>query len=177
MEAGDTRTDAGRPVTPRRQNQPIRSRARRCAGHKVRDNHDDQKPLGQTRRYLRDFIRLDQATDTLRQLFGAMIELYPDRANPGSLWGGANAPGRCQRFRGGPDPSMVRDQEQQFPARSGVVSIIGVLPVKLFGRDQGRPCLATPGPRPGSPKDWKGRQRWAPRRARPRCSRHVSEPR
>jgi len=24
-------------------------------------------------------------------LFDAMIELYPDRANPGSLWGGAKA--------------------------------------------------------------------------------------
>jgi hypothetical protein len=40
---------------------------------------------------LRDFIRLDQTTDAPRALFDAMIELYPDRANPGSLWGGANA--------------------------------------------------------------------------------------
>lgn len=28
---------------------------------------------------------------TPRALFDAMIELYPDRANPGSLWGGATA--------------------------------------------------------------------------------------
>ena len=61
------------------------------AGHKIPDNDDDPKAIAQTRQYLRDFIRLDQATDTPRQLFDAMIGLYPDRANPGSLWGGANA--------------------------------------------------------------------------------------
>ena len=61
------------------------------AGHKIPGNDDDPKAIAQTRQYLRDFIRLDQATDTPRQLFDAMIELYPDRANPGSLWGGANA--------------------------------------------------------------------------------------
>ena len=60
------------------------------AGHKLPDNDDNPKAIAQTRQYLRDFIRLDQATDTPRQLFDAMIELYPDRANPGSLWGGAN---------------------------------------------------------------------------------------
>jgi glyoxylase-like metal-dependent hydrolase (beta-lactamase superfamily II) len=61
------------------------------AGHKIPDNDDDPKAIAETRQYLRDFIRLDQATDTPRELFDAMIELYPDRANPGSLWGGANA--------------------------------------------------------------------------------------
>ena len=61
------------------------------AGHKIPGNDDDPEAIAQTRQYLRDFIRLDQATDTPRQLFDAMIELYPDRANPGSLWGGANA--------------------------------------------------------------------------------------
>jgi glyoxylase-like metal-dependent hydrolase (beta-lactamase superfamily II) len=61
------------------------------AGHKIPDNDDDPTAIVQTRQYLRDFIRLDQATDTPRQLFDAMIELHPDRANPGSLWGGANA--------------------------------------------------------------------------------------
>jgi hypothetical protein len=50
------------------------------------------------RRESRDFIRLDQATDTPRQLFDAMIELYPDRANPGSLWGGANKALRRERL-------------------------------------------------------------------------------
>ncbi len=61
------------------------------AGHKIPGNDDDPEAIAQTRQYLRDFIRLDQATDTPRQLFDAMIELYPDRANPGSLWAGAVA--------------------------------------------------------------------------------------
>ena len=45
--------------------------------------------IAETRQYLRDFIRVDQASDTPRQLFDAMIELYPD-APTRSLWGGAN---------------------------------------------------------------------------------------
>jgi glyoxylase-like metal-dependent hydrolase (beta-lactamase superfamily II) len=61
------------------------------AGHKVPDHDDDPRNIAETRNYLRDFNRLDQTTDTPRELFDAMIELYPDRANPGSLWGGANA--------------------------------------------------------------------------------------
>ena len=61
------------------------------AGHKIPDNDDDPKAIAENPQYLRDFIRLDRATDTSRQLFDAMIELYPDRANPGSIWGGANA--------------------------------------------------------------------------------------
>jgi glyoxylase-like metal-dependent hydrolase (beta-lactamase superfamily II) len=61
------------------------------AGHKIPDHDDDPRNVGETRQYLRDFIRLDRATDTPRALFDAMIELYPDRANPGSLWAGAIA--------------------------------------------------------------------------------------
>lgn len=61
------------------------------AGHKIPDHDDDPRHIAETRHYLRDFISLDQTTDSPRALFDAMIELYPDRANPGSLWGGANA--------------------------------------------------------------------------------------
>jgi glyoxylase-like metal-dependent hydrolase (beta-lactamase superfamily II) len=61
------------------------------AGHKVPDHDDSPRHIAETRQYLRDFIRLDQETATARELFDAMMELYPDRANPGSLWGGANA--------------------------------------------------------------------------------------
>ena len=61
------------------------------AGHKIPDHDDNPRNIAETRQYLRDFIRLDQTTDTARALFDAMIELYPDRANPGSLWGGATA--------------------------------------------------------------------------------------
>jgi glyoxylase-like metal-dependent hydrolase (beta-lactamase superfamily II) len=61
------------------------------AGHKIPDHDDDPRAIDETRQYLRDFIRLDGQTDAARDLFDAMIELYPERANPGSLWGGANA--------------------------------------------------------------------------------------
>jgi hypothetical protein len=30
-------------------------------------------------------------TTTARELYDEMLELYPDRANPGSLWGSASA--------------------------------------------------------------------------------------
>ena len=45
---------------------------------------------GETRQYLRDFNRLVETTSNARELYDAMLQLYPDRANPGSLWGGAN---------------------------------------------------------------------------------------
>jgi glyoxylase-like metal-dependent hydrolase (beta-lactamase superfamily II) len=61
------------------------------AGHKVPEHDDDPRNIDETRQYLRDFIRLDESTDNVQELFGAMIELYPDRANPGSLLGGARA--------------------------------------------------------------------------------------
>ena len=34
--------------------------------------------------------RLDTTTTTVRDLYDAMLEIYPDRVNPGSLWGAAN---------------------------------------------------------------------------------------
>lgn len=61
------------------------------AGHKIPENTDDPRIIAETRQYLRDFNRLDEATTTVRELYDAMLELYPDRANPGSLWGGAKA--------------------------------------------------------------------------------------
>ena len=60
------------------------------AGHKVPENDDDPRIIGETRQYLRDFNRLDEATVNSRELYDAMLELYPDRVNPGSLWGAAN---------------------------------------------------------------------------------------
>jgi glyoxylase-like metal-dependent hydrolase (beta-lactamase superfamily II) len=59
------------------------------AGHKIPENKDEPRIIAETRQYLRDFNRLDEATTTARELYDAMLELYPDRANPGSLWGGA----------------------------------------------------------------------------------------
>lgn len=60
------------------------------AAHKVPDNDDDPRVLAETQQYLRDFNRLDAETDDARQLFDAMLALYPDRVNTGSLWGAAN---------------------------------------------------------------------------------------
>jgi glyoxylase-like metal-dependent hydrolase (beta-lactamase superfamily II) len=60
------------------------------AGHKIPENDDDPRIIGETRRYIQDFNRLDAATTTARELYDAMLALYPDRANPGSLWGAAN---------------------------------------------------------------------------------------
>src|ERR1700731_4495679 len=61
------------------------------AGHKVPENDDDPRIIAETRQYLRDFNRLNTATTTARELYDAMLEIYPDRINPGSLWGAANA--------------------------------------------------------------------------------------
>lgn len=60
------------------------------AGHKIPENSDDPRDIGRTRQYLRDFNRLDETTATARELYDAMLELYPERANPGSLWTGAH---------------------------------------------------------------------------------------
>jgi glyoxylase-like metal-dependent hydrolase (beta-lactamase superfamily II) len=60
------------------------------AGHKVPENNDDPRIIAETRQYLRDFNRLNAATTTPRELYDAMLEIYPDRVNPGSLWGAAN---------------------------------------------------------------------------------------
>jgi len=60
------------------------------AGHKVPDNDDDPRIIAETRQYLRDFNRLNTNTTTARELYDAMLQIYPDRANPGSLWGASN---------------------------------------------------------------------------------------
>jgi len=60
------------------------------AGHKVPENDDDPRIIAETRQYLCDFNRLNAVTGEARQLYDAMLELYPDRVNPGSLWGAAN---------------------------------------------------------------------------------------
>ena len=61
------------------------------AGHKVPDNPDDPRDIARTRQYLRDFNLVEQATTTAQELYEAMLDLYPDRANPGSLWSAAKA--------------------------------------------------------------------------------------
>ena len=87
VAAWDKKLWRGRPGGPSRPGtRPVRSRARDAgtrlewideldrldaleprsvvAGHKIPDHDDDPRNIAETRQYLRDFIRLDQMTDT-----------------------------------------------------------------------------------------------------------------
>ena len=57
------------------------------AGHKNPDNSDDPENIAATKKYLEDFERLNSETSSAKELFDKMFALYPERANPGSLWG------------------------------------------------------------------------------------------
>jgi len=61
------------------------------AGHKQPSLPDDPAILTATRKYLEDFDRLNDETTTNLELYNQMLLLYPDRVNPGSLWGAALA--------------------------------------------------------------------------------------
>jgi glyoxylase-like metal-dependent hydrolase (beta-lactamase superfamily II) len=61
------------------------------AGHKKAENDDSPRIINETRQYIRDFERVAGMTTTARELYDKMLELYPNRANPGSLWGSARA--------------------------------------------------------------------------------------
>ena len=61
------------------------------AGHKVPENDDSPRNIELTKQYLRDFNRLDATTKTPLELYNAMLAIYPNRANPGSLWGASHA--------------------------------------------------------------------------------------
>ena len=61
------------------------------AGHKKPGTDDSPRIIEETRQYIQDFDRLAQTTTTARELYDHMLELYPNRANPGALWGSALA--------------------------------------------------------------------------------------
>ena len=62
------------------------------AGHNRPGNDDSPKIIEETRQYIRDFDRVAVTTTTARELYDKMLELYPDRANPGlALWLSARA--------------------------------------------------------------------------------------
>ena len=61
------------------------------AGHKKAEKDDSPRIIEETRQYIRDFESLAKMTTTARELYDKMLEVYPDRANPGSLWGSARA--------------------------------------------------------------------------------------
>ena len=57
------------------------------AGHKRPGNDDSPGIIEETRQYIRDFDRVAGKTTTARGLYDEMLELYPDRINPGgALW-------------------------------------------------------------------------------------------
>ena len=62
------------------------------AGHKRPENNDNPRIIAQTRQYIRDFDRLAETTTTAQELYDKMLELYPNRVNPGwALWSSVRA--------------------------------------------------------------------------------------
>ena len=62
------------------------------ATHKRPENDDNPRIIEQTRQYIRDFDRLAGTTTTAQELYDRMLELYPNRVNPGwALWSSARA--------------------------------------------------------------------------------------
>jgi glyoxylase-like metal-dependent hydrolase (beta-lactamase superfamily II) len=62
------------------------------ASHKRPENEDDPRIIEQTRQYIRDFDRLAETTKTAQELYDKMVELHPNRVNPGwALWSSARA--------------------------------------------------------------------------------------
>jgi glyoxylase-like metal-dependent hydrolase (beta-lactamase superfamily II) len=60
-------------------------------GHKRVDRPDSPTTIEETRRYIRDFDAMMAITSTARELYDQMKGLYPNRINPGALWGSALA--------------------------------------------------------------------------------------
>jgi glyoxylase-like metal-dependent hydrolase (beta-lactamase superfamily II) len=81
-------------------------------GHGPLDPDNSPRHIQKTRRYIRDFIRLNEQTTTAEELYKRMLALYPDRL----LWmkglipdrfGGALTP---QRPLGSPRPNPNRNR-------------------------------------------------------------------
>src|SRR3984893_6031081 len=57
------------------------------ASHKRPENDDNPRIIEETRQYIRDFDRLAKTARTAQELYDKMLELYPNRVNPGwALW-------------------------------------------------------------------------------------------
>ena len=61
------------------------------AGHAVTDQDGSPRHIDATRRYIQDFNATVAKTANHLDLYNEMLALYPDRVNPGSLWGAAKA--------------------------------------------------------------------------------------
>jgi glyoxylase-like metal-dependent hydrolase (beta-lactamase superfamily II) len=69
------------------------------AGHGVLDPDSSPRHIGETRRYLRDFLASLATTSTAMELYETMLALHPNRVNPGSLWAAAKAFKRSEAAR------------------------------------------------------------------------------
>jgi glyoxylase-like metal-dependent hydrolase (beta-lactamase superfamily II) len=56
------------------------------AGHQRAGRHDGPEIIEETRDYIRDFDRVVETAETARELYDEMLDLYPERVNPGMLW-------------------------------------------------------------------------------------------
>jgi glyoxylase-like metal-dependent hydrolase (beta-lactamase superfamily II) len=62
------------------------------AAHKRPGNDDNPRIIEETRQYIRDFDRIAEMTATAQEFYEKMLELYPNRVNPGwALWSSARA--------------------------------------------------------------------------------------
>jgi len=89
------------------------------ASHKRPENDDNPRIIEQTRQYIRDFDRLAEKTRTAQELYDKMLELYPNRVNPGwALWSSARAvkprTGRIQNDRGRGAQDARRPFQRRF---------------------------------------------------------------
>jgi glyoxylase-like metal-dependent hydrolase (beta-lactamase superfamily II) len=58
-------------------------------GHSDPKSSFGPEVIGETKSYFEDFNRVVDGADTAQEVYGRMVELYPERLNPGSLWSGA----------------------------------------------------------------------------------------
>lgn len=65
------------------------------AGHKHSDYPDDPSDIAETLAYLEDFDALRETTTTTEELYAALLDKHPNRANPGSAWAAAKAAHRA----------------------------------------------------------------------------------
>lgn len=61
------------------------------AGHKRPGAPDTPNNIEATRKYIRDFGRIDSYTKTVLELYNEMLAIYPERINPAVLWLSAQA--------------------------------------------------------------------------------------
>ncbi|MDX6232118.1 MAG: hypothetical protein QOH68_1093 [Nocardioidaceae bacterium] len=61
------------------------------AGHKHLDYPDAPSDLAETITYLEDYETLRVTTTSAEELYAALLEKHPNRANPGSAWGASKA--------------------------------------------------------------------------------------